>query len=126
MTAYSEAKKALEAIVRELGNISMSAARSLEEGLEETLTVHRLCLPESLRKSFSSTNIIDSAYSRSRHVMRNVKRWKSTTHKSRWIATALLHTEKSFRRIKGHLDMPVLKAALAANQFHTSEVKVAA
>lgn len=126
MTAYSEAKKALEAIVRELRNISMSAARSLEEGLEETLTVHRLCLPESLRKSFSSTNIIESAYSRSRHVMRNVKRWKSTMHKSRWIATALLQTEKSFRRIKGHLDMPVLKAALAANQFHKSEAKVAA
>jgi putative transposase len=126
MTKYAEARKALEAVVRELQNISVSAARSLEEGLEETLTMHRLCLPESLRKSFSSTNIIESAYARARHLMRNVKRWRSTMQKSRWIATALLHTEKSFRRIKGHYDMPVLKAALAEDRIEKSQINVAA
>ena len=126
MTEYVDAKRALEAIVRELERLNVSAARSLEEGLEETLTVHRLCLPESLRKSFSSTNIIESAYSRSRHLMRNVKRWKSTMQKSRWIATALLHTEKSFRRIKGYYDMPVLKASLAAYQLQKTDSKLAA
>jgi len=41
-------------------HLNPSAARSLEEGMEETLTMHRLGQPESLRRWLSSTNIIES------------------------------------------------------------------
>jgi putative transposase len=42
MNHYTEAKEALQKIFRQLERINPSAARSLEEGLEERLTVHRL------------------------------------------------------------------------------------
>jgi hypothetical protein len=35
----------------------------IEEGLEETLTVNRLALPEELRSVFASTNMIESCFS---------------------------------------------------------------
>ncbi|MBC8087165.1 MAG: hypothetical protein H7Z40_07840 [Phycisphaerae bacterium] len=46
--AYANAKRALQRLVRELAKINESAARSLEEGLEETLTLHRLALHADL------------------------------------------------------------------------------
>jgi transposase-like protein len=58
MTTYENAHQALRRLVGELGRINVSAANSLEEGLEETLTIHRLGLPDILRKSFSTTNLI--------------------------------------------------------------------
>jgi putative transposase len=111
---YGEAKAALQSVVRELDRINETAARSLEEGIEQTLTVHRLGLPDILRRSFASTNTIESAYSRSRWVMRNVKRWTTNNQKHRWLATALLRAEKSFRRIKGYEAMAYLKVGLAS------------
>lgn len=114
MKDYAPATEALRAVQRELERMNESAARSLEEGLEETLTVQRLGLPETLRQSFATTNMIESTFSRSRSVMQNVKRWKNTAHKARWVATALLEAERSFRRIKGHRSMSVLVGAVEA------------
>jgi hypothetical protein len=42
MADYADAKRALDRLHRELMDLNPSAARSLEEGLEETLTVHKL------------------------------------------------------------------------------------
>jgi len=112
MKSYDDAHDALKALVRELHGLNASAAHSLQEGLEETLTIHRLGLPEILRRSFATTNILESGYSRSRSTMRNVKRWRNSQHKARWIATALLAAERSFRRIKGYRSMSVLVTAL--------------
>jgi len=42
MTGEADARRALDQIHRELERINPSAARSLEEGMEETLTVHKL------------------------------------------------------------------------------------
>lgn len=53
---YTEAKKALNNIYTELNNINPSAASSLAEGIEDTLTLHRLGLNKELKKNFSSTN----------------------------------------------------------------------
>jgi len=58
-----DAPHALDQIHGELERINPSAARSLEEGMKETLTVHKLRVPELLRKSLASTNIIESAFS---------------------------------------------------------------
>ena len=74
MTEYADAKRALERLHRELIELNPSAARSLEEGMEETLTVHRLRLPAQLRRTLASTNVIESAFSIVATVCRNVKR----------------------------------------------------
>lgn len=113
--AHSDAEAArrdLLKLIEELRPINPSAARSLEEGLEETLTVQRLGLPEALRVSLRSTNIIESANNGVRDRTRNVKRWRDGMQVERWSAAALLETEKGFRRIKGYRHMAVLLAGL--------------
>jgi transposase-like protein len=62
MVEYDDAKRALDRLHGELKDINPSAARSLEEGMEETLTVHKLRVPDQLRRTLSSTNVIESAY----------------------------------------------------------------
>lgn len=113
MTAEVDARRALEQIHRELERINPSAARSLEEGMEETLTVHKLQMPEMLRKSLSSTNIIESAFSVAEELCRRVKRWRDGDHRERWAGSALLLAESKFRRVKGYKEMPNLLSALA-------------
>ena len=63
MTEYAAAKAELEKIFRQLERINPSAACSLEEGLEETLTVHRLGVGGLLRQTLASTNPIESCFS---------------------------------------------------------------
>jgi putative transposase len=60
---YADAKHALERLHHELMHLNPSAARSLEEGLDETLTVHKLRVPDQLRRTLSCTNVIESAFS---------------------------------------------------------------
>jgi putative transposase len=83
---YNTAKQALEQLHRELMDLNPSAARSLAEGMEETLTVHRLHLPMQLRKTMASTNVIESAFSIVEQVCRNVKRWHAGDQRERWVA----------------------------------------
>lgn len=111
-----EALKELRACVKWLDAISPSAARSLEEGLEETLTLHRLGINELLRRSLSSTNLIESCFARTEAWTRRVKRWRNGKMVLRWGAAALLVAEAGFRRIRGHAHLPQLKAALVAHQ----------
>src|SRR5947207_14800976 len=80
---YEPAKLALEQLHRELMDLNPSAARSLGEGLEETLTVHRLHVPPQLRKTLASTNVIESAFSIVERVCRNVKRWHGGDQRER-------------------------------------------
>ena len=113
MKGYVEAKAELETVVRYLDTLNPSAARSLEEGLEETLTVHRLGLPDLLRSSLNTTNIIESSLSRVDHMLQRVKRWNGGDHVQRWVATALCHAEKGFRKVKGFRDLDVLIRVLS-------------
>lgn len=128
MNRCDDAKGALQRVIKELTFLNHSAAESLAEGLEETLTVHRLELPELLRVSLSMTNLIESTFSRSRTVMRNVKRWQNSLQRQRWLATALLRSEKKFRKIRGYRALPMLINTLArlkkTNELD-SEYKVA-
>ena len=93
MTEYAAAKAALEKLWRQLCEINPSAARSLEEGMEETLTLHRLGVSGLLRQSLRSANVIESCLSTVRHVARNVKRWQGGDHIARWTAAGLLEAE---------------------------------
>ena len=112
MKFYSDAKKELKKLVEYLDDLNPSAARSLEEGLEETLTIHRLEVPEALRKTLRSTNPIENCFSFKQKYCRNVKRWSSGTMVLRWSGAMLLEVEKRFRRIRGYRSMPQLLAAL--------------
>jgi putative transposase len=114
MEDHAAAKLALTQLQRELMDLNPSAARSLEEGLEETLTVHRLHIPAQLRKSLACTNIIESAFSIVERVCSNVKRWHGGDQRERWVGSGLLVAEKQFRRIQGHKQIPVLLRELEA------------
>lgn len=114
LVSYQDAKQALNRLLRELMDLNPSAARSLEEGMEETLTVHRLRIPEQLRRTLSSTNVIESAFSIVETVCRNVKRWQKGDQIERWVGSGLLVAERQFRKVIGVKHIPVLLAALAA------------
>jgi len=113
MADYPDAKRALERLHRELMDLNPSAARSLEEGMEETLTVHRLRVPDQLRRSLSSTNVIESAFSIVETVCRNVKRWRDGDQIERWVGSGLLVAERQFRKVIGHRQIPLLLASIA-------------
>jgi transposase-like protein len=123
LTNYAEAKAELEKIFRQLERVNPSAARSLEEGLEETLTVHRLNVGALLRRTLASTNPIESCLSTVERVAHNVKRWRGGDQPLRWTATGLLEAEKKFRRVKGYRELETLRHRL--NPSLTQQVQVA-
>lgn len=119
---HAAAKLALTQLHRELMDLNPSAARSLEEGLEETLTVHRLHMPPQLRKSLASTNVIESAFAIVERVCSNVKRWHGGDQRERWVGSGLLVAEKQFRRIQGYKQIPVLLRELETLVSSKSQV----
>ena len=122
MTDYEEAKKQLYKVHDWLASVNQAAARSLEEGFEETLTVNRLGLPEQLRRLFSSTNIIESCFSLADDLCRNVKHWRDANMAWRWAGTVLLEAEKRFHHIKGYRDLPLLLEKLKESVDHQEAV----
>ena len=112
MAEYTDAKRALEKLHRELMDLNPSAARSLGEGMEETLTVHRLGVPPKLLRSLASTNVIESAFSIVETVCRNVKRWRPGDQIERWVGSGLLVAERQFRKVRGFREIPLLLASL--------------
>ena len=119
---HAAAKLALTQLQRELMDTNPSAARSLEEGLEETLTVHRLNVPPQLRKTLASTNTIESAFAIVERVCLNVKRWHGGDQRERWVGSGLLVAEKQFRRVQGYKQIPHLLRELEALLPSRSEV----
>src|SRR6266849_6235829 len=123
MTGNAEAKAELGKIFRQLERINPSAAHSLEEGLEETLTVHRLGVGGLLRQTLPSSNPIESCLSTVERVARNVKRWRAGDQALRWTATVLREAEKKFRRVKGYRELAQLNRKL--NPSLTQQEQVA-
>ena len=113
-TNVKTAKRLLQDLARRLDSDYPSAAASVREGLDETLTVLGLGLSERLQRSLATTNAIESLLSRTRHVKRNVKRWRGGTMVLRWVAAGVLEAAKGFRRVKGCKEMPALVTALRA------------
>jgi len=108
MREHADAKKGLAALLHELMHLNPSAARSLEEGMHETLTMHQLRVPEKLRQSLRTTNLIESTFSVVETVCRNVKRWRGSDQYLRWVASGLLWAESRWNRIHGHREIPIL------------------
>jgi len=108
----AEARKALERIHRELLERNQSAAASLAEGLEETLTLHRLGLAALLGRSFRTTNVLESVNALIEERCAKVDAWKNSHQRQRWLATALLDIEPRLRKVLGCLHLPKLQEAI--------------
>jgi putative transposase len=117
---YAEAKRALTRILAELTKVNVSAARSLDEGLEETLTLHRLDVVEALSLSFKTTNLIETIMARVEATTLRVDHWRTSDQKLRWCAAALLAVEPRLRLIKNYRQLPLLERALAGKLTSTA------
>ena len=111
---YEEARAQLEQIIHDLERLNLSAARSLAEGMEETLTLQRLGLKELFGKSFSTTNIIENLNSQLGRYLRNVKRWQSSDQRYRWVACALLEIELRMRKVTNYRHLDVMAMTIQA------------
>ena len=116
----------LENLARSLEREYPGAAASLREGLDETLTIMRLDLAESLTRVLSSTNLIENLFSRVRDMARRVRRWQGGGMILRWTAAGVLEAERNFRKIAGYRDLAKLDAALRAHDATLDNRKQAA
>lgn len=123
---YGEAEDSLAKIHRELRLLNQSAAASLEEGLEETLTLHRLGLFEKLGISFKTTNVIESIQARLGQYTDKVDYWRNSDQKQRWVAAALCDLEPRLRRVKGMKYLPELRLAIQRELGIQKQEKIAA
>ncbi len=126
MNELNDARKAVESVFDELVDLNESAAGSLAEGMEETLTVHKLGLKGDLKRILSSTNSIESMFSMSRRYKRNVKKWNTKTdHIERTLVVTLLEAERRFRRVRGYRELKDLQAKIKNLRATTCNTKAA-
>ena len=109
---HARALDQLRALARELDRSNPGAAGSLREGIEETLTLVRLGVTGSLRRTLESTNPCESMIEIVRRTQRNVKRWSSGEMALRWTAAGMLEAERQFRKIIGYRDLATLVVAI--------------
>jgi putative transposase len=102
----------LRTLASDLGHSHPGAAASLNEGLEETLTLTRLGIKGRLKKTLASTNPIESMIEIIRRTSRNVKRWQSGDMCLRWTAAGMLEAETQFRKVVGYTDLAKLAFAV--------------
>jgi putative transposase len=123
--SYELALAQLQNLARSLGKKQPSAASSLREGLEETLTVKRLGITGWLAKTLETTNPIENLNKGIRRVSARVDRCRSGAMALRWVATGALESARGFRRLKGHKQISNLIAALRAcdTELDTANVR---
>ena len=125
---YEEARAALQKLQAELEDRNQSAAASLAEGLEETLTLHRLGLYGVLGRSLKTTNCLESVNALVEERCAKVDHWKNSSQRQRWLATALLEIEPRLRRVMGYRHLRELRETLIQElkiEENTSKKKVA-
>jgi len=109
---YEKAKEKLLKIRKELQEINRSVVNSLDEGFEETLTLHRLGLFQELGISFKTTNCMESLMALIGQKTDKVDYWRNSDQKHRWLAAALLDIEPRLRRVKRYRYLPQLRVAI--------------
>ena len=109
---HGRARERLRALAADLEHGHPGAAGSLREGLEETLTLTRLGISGSLKRTLESTNLCESMIECVGRTSRNVKRWQSGEMALRWTAAGMLEAERQFRRIIGYQDLATLAIAI--------------
>lgn len=120
------AQRQLRRLANSLDREYPSAAASVREGLEETLTVQRLVVNDALRRMLRTTNTIENLNGSIAIYTRNVKRWRGGSMIQRWVASALVEAEAKFRRVRGYRDLQELDRALdKLSEIETENTKVA-
>jgi transposase-like protein len=123
---YQGAKMALKRLKKEVSLVTESAVRSLEEGLEQDLTLHRFGLFEKLGKGLKTTNCIESIMAHIGQRTDKVDYWRNSNQKQRWLATALLDIELRLNRIRCYRYLPELRTAIQTELgIRTNEVVAA-
>lgn len=111
-TTYREAKAGIEKLYRELLNVNESAANSLMEGMEETLTLHSLGLSPELCKSLNTTNCMESVMAQLGQYTDKVDRWHNSSQILRWTAAGLLEIEPRLHKIRGYRYLNLLRVKM--------------
>jgi putative transposase len=109
---HARALDQLRKLAGELDRSYPGAAGSLREGIEETLTLTRLGVSGSLKRTLESTNPCESMIEIVRRTQRNVKRWSSGEMALRWTAAGMLEAERQFRKIIGYRELATLVVAI--------------
>ena len=99
-------------LFRSLKKINLTAAHSLEEGLEETLTLHRLKLADTFNRSFATTNCIESLNAQLGKYTHKVKRWMDSEQRYRWVISALMEIEHKLHKVSGYRQLHQLADAI--------------
>jgi len=118
---YDQARAALYQVHTDLSKLNRSAANSLLEGLEETLTLHRLGIIEELGYHLKTTNAIENLNSQLGKYVGRVKHWMHSDQRQRWVAMGLLEAESRMRRIQRYDQLPLLREALIKNIEENTE-----
>jgi transposase-like protein len=122
---YEAAHADLHRLQGDLRRLNEDAAKSLAEGIEETLTLHRLGLADRLGTSLSTTNGIESILALVEQRVGKVDRWTTSNQKQRWLATTLWEIEPRLRRLRGYRALPQLRVALKHGISQVEGVRVA-
>jgi putative transposase len=109
---YEKAKAALKKVRAEWTTINPSAVASLDEGFEETLTLHRLGIFEELGPSFKTTNCTENLNALVGRRTDKFDCWRNSEQKHRWLATTVLEIEPRLRKVRGDRHLPRLRAVL--------------
>src|SRR5207244_9509917 len=117
---HARALERLQTLAGELERGHPGAAGSLREGMAETLTLTRLAIKGSLRRTLESTNPCESMIECVRRSSRNVKRWQSGEMALRWTAAGMLEAERQFCRIIGYRELAKLAVAIEHELEHTT------
>ena len=111
-STYKQAKEALQTLAKKLRKINLEAGRSLEEGMEELLALHKLEMKEAFSVSFSTTNCIESLNSQLRKYTGRITHWENSSQRYRWVATALIKIETKMRKVDNFKQLHKLKKAI--------------
>jgi transposase-like protein len=113
------ARTLLMNLARRLREKHPDAAASLEEGLDETLTILRFQLSERLTRALSNTNMIENLIGLCRNTTQRVKRWRNGEMIKRWLVASIIDASKRFRRVWSFPDIKKLARLLRANDEPT-------
>lgn len=133
---YKDAKEELLKLEKWLRDINPSSANSLLEALEEILTLHKLGVPEELRRVLSTTNGIENLFSTTRHREKNLKNYNpmykgkpvKKNISQRWLSTVLLNAETGFRKVKGfeQINLVIKNIKKLQQEIVDNKIKLAA
>ncbi len=85
-----------------------------------------MTVPALWRKTFHSTNPIESLFSTVRDGERNITRYRGSPMAQRWLVAVCLHCEKGFRRVKGYREITAVFRTIEAEQAVTEREQAAA